>query len=331
MPARQALAEAAASLADGFRSMTSQLSTIASQTGQNVGMTLDDVNQLGTDLAALNQSIWERKVVGDTPNDLLDERDKLIDQLSALGAVSVADADGDSSLTITLNGVTLVDEGTAYTLTETAGNLQNAALAQTAPLAGRPGKLSGLVELRDTTLPGYQASLDTIAAALITNVNALQASNFDLNGVSGGANASGGQFFTGTNASNIAMNSAILANPALVAASANGQPANAAGALAQGGLRSSAVIGASTIDTAYAQLVTTVGSDAVEAQKTLANASALAESLENRRQSISGVSLDEEMVNLVRFQRAYQASARAFSAMDEMIELLVTRTGRVGL
>jgi flagellar hook-associated protein 1 FlgK len=152
-----------------------------------------------------------------------------------------------------------------------------------------------------------------------------------LNGVSGGANATGGQFFTGTNASNIAMNSAILANPALVAASANGQPANAAGALAQGGLRSSAVIGASTIDTAYAQLVTTVGSDAVEAQKTLANASALAESLENRRQSISGVSLDEEMVNLVRFQRAYQASARAFSAMDEMIELLVTRTGRVGL
>jgi len=123
----------------------------------------------------------------------------------------------------------------------------------------------------------------------------------------------------------------VLSNPALIAASGNGQPGNADIALQQAALRTTPVIGASSIDTAYAQLITTIGSDSQEAQKIQANAAVLANSLENRRQSISGVSLDEEMVNLVKYQRAYQASARALSAMDDMIELLVTRTGRVGL
>jgi flagellar hook-associated protein 1 FlgK len=331
MAARQALAQAGASLADGFRNLTSQLTTIATQTGQNVTMTVDQVNQLGTDLASLNKAIWEREAVGDTPNDLLDARDNLVDQLSALGSVTTSDADGDGSLLITLNGVTLVDEDTAYTLSESGGNLVNATLGETQSLAGRQGKLAALVELRDTTLPGYQATLDSIASALITNTNALQAAGFDLQGNPAATNGSGGQLFQGTDAATISFNPAVLSNPALIAASGNGQPGNADVALQQIALRTTPVIGASSVDTAYAQLITTVGSDSQEAQKTQANANVLADSLENRRQSISGVSLDEEMVNLVKYQRAYQASARALSAMDDMIELLVTRTGRVGL
>ena len=57
----------------------------------------------------------------------------------------------------------------------------------------------------------------------------------------------------------------------------------------------------------------------------------LTDAVENRRQSVSGVSMDEEMSNLVRFQRAYQASSRAMSTMDEMLDVLINRTGRVGL
>ena len=57
----------------------------------------------------------------------------------------------------------------------------------------------------------------------------------------------------------------------------------------------------------------------------------LTDAVDDRRQSVSGVSLDEEMSNLVRFQRAYQASSRAMSTMDEMLDVLINRTGRVGL
>jgi flagellar hook-associated protein 1 FlgK len=62
-----------------------------------------------------------------------------------------------------------------------------------------------------------------------------------------------------------------------------------------------------------------------------ANAEALLKSVDDRRQGTSGVSLDEEMTNLVRFQRGYQASARAMSTLDEMLDVLINRTGRVGL
>ena len=77
--------------------------------------------------------------------------------------------------------------------------------------------------------------------------------------------------------------------------------------------------------------VTTIGSDAQAAERNAENTKVLTDSLLNRRDSISGVSLDEEMTNLLRFQRGYQASARALTAMDDLIDYLVNRTGKVGL
>ena len=84
-------------------------------------------------------------------------------------------------------------------------------------------------------------------------------------------------------------------------------------------------------DSAYRAFVTRIGADSAAAQREEANAGALAQSVDDRRSSVSGVSLDEEMTNLVKFQRAYQASARSMSTMDEMLDQLINRTGRVGL
>ena len=96
-------------------------------------------------------------------------------------------------------------------------------------------------------------------------------------------------------------------------------------------LQRSTLIGGATIDGAYSQLVTQIGSDSQQSQQSLDNATSLVDSLSNRRQSVSGVSLDEEMAKLLQFQRGYQASARALTAMDDMINELISRTGRVGL
>jgi flagellar hook-associated protein 1 FlgK len=310
---RQALAQSAASLVDGFRTFVSQLDTIASQTADNVTATLADVNSIGRQIGLLNDTISRARLVGDQPNDLLDQRDVLLDRLAQLGNVSVTEG-ALGSVDVTIGGATLVSGTTASTLAETDF---------TSLTSGKRG--GGLSDLRDTVLPGYRATIDGIASALITQTNTRHAAGFDLAGAAGGA------FFTGTGAGDIAVSSAILASPSLIAASGNGTPGNADNALAIANLRSTPVVGGSTIDTAYVQLVTTVGSDAQEAQRTLENAALLAGSLEDRRQSVSGVSLDEEMTNLVKFQRGYQASARAMSAVDSMLETLITRTGRVGL
>ena len=85
------------------------------------------------------------------------------------------------------------------------------------------------------------------------------------------------------------------------------------------------------IDSGYASLVQTIGSDVSQAKINDASATQVLGSLSDRRQAVSGVSMDEEMSNLVRFQRAYQASARAMSTMDEMLDVLINRTGKVGL
>ena len=74
-----------------------------------------------------------------------------------------------------------------------------------------------------------------------------------------------------------------------------------------------------------------LGSEVRDAKRQQANAQVLSDAVEDRRQSISRVSLHEEMSNLVRFQRAYQASSRAMSTLDEMLDVLINRTGRVGL
>ncbi len=309
---RQALAAAASSLAGGFNQVASQLQTVQSQTASNVTYTLNDVNSIGTQIAALNDAIAKSTVTGDHPNDLLDQRDLLIDKLSELGNVTLTNG-ALGQIDVTIGGAALVTGAASATLTESSLTSLTS------------GKLNGLITLRDTTIPGYQTKLDTIASTLITSTNTAHAAAFDLSGTAGGT------FFTGTSASTIGINSALVTNPALIAASGNGQPGNAAGALAMSALRGSAVIGSATIDAAYSQLVTLVGSDTQESQRSLDTSTLLTSSLQSRRDSVSGVSLDEEMTNMVRFQRGYQASARALSAMDDMLDTLISRTGRVGL
>jgi flagellar hook-associated protein 1 len=120
----------------------------------------------------------------------------------------------------------------------------------------------------------------------------------------------------------LALNTAI--NPTTLSAGPGGPGANQT-ALDIAALRGGAV------DKEYAQLVTTIGNAVADAKRQEATAQVLTDNLKDRRESVSGVSLDEEMTNLMRFQRAYQASARAMSTTDEMLDILINRTGRVGL
>jgi flagellar hook-associated protein 1 len=312
MGTRQALAQSADSLADGFTSLSSQLSTMQSQTAQNVSDTLTQVNSYGSQIAQLNITIAKSEVAGDTPNDLLDQRDNLLDELSAIGNVSTTNG-ANGSISVSFGGASLVTDGTSSTLAES-------------DLTGlSSGQLQGLITLRDTTIPGYQSQLNTIASALISNTNAQSAAGYDLNGNAGGA------FFTGTDATNIAVNPALISNPALIAASSTGEVGDSGNALAIADMQNTPVIGSSTIDAAYTQLVTQVGSDVQQANNQVSTTTALVNALQNQRQSVSGVNLDEEMTNLITYQRGYQASARALSAMDDMLDQLINRTGRVGL
>jgi flagellar hook-associated protein 1 FlgK len=316
--AKQAVVEAGASLADAFKTVRGQIALVQSQSyaqysdlarPSSPGDAGGDIAQISKDIADLNDTIKRFITVGDVPNDLLDRRDQLLDQLSEYGQISV-DAQTDGTLNVSF--VDKASAGTTYPV------VTGSTATWAGPLAGDAwapgGRLGALLEVSKPggTLDGYLTTLDTIATNLATTVNA----------------AYGGTFFdagAGPAAATLDVAAGLLANPQSMVAG-SGASGSRDLALAVSQLRDGP-----TVDGAYRAFVAQVGSNTREADRQEANAQVLTDAVENRRQSVSGVSLDEEMSNLVRFQRSYQASARAMSTLDEMLDVLINRTGRVGL
>ena len=301
---RQALVEHAKSLALRFGQLDGQLATVSAQaaaeytaiTGAN-----GEVEMIADELAQLNGAIRAEVTSGSQPNDLFDRRDLLLDQLSALGQVSTTDM-GDGTLTVNFGGAA----GALVT-----GTTVNWPQALTAP-GGKLGALSALSSPTGT-IAGYRDDLDAAAKSLADAVNALH-----------NPGGTGTDFFTCT-ASSEASTLAVNVTPANVRTSTTTAPGANDVALAIAGLRGGAA------DQGYASLVSRIGNDVREAFRQEQNAERLLDAVADRRDSTAGVSLDEEMTNLLRFQRGYQASARAMSTLDEMLDVLINRTGRVGL
>ena len=310
--AKQALVEQGAALADAFATVRAQVAMARDQGMAEYGVLTGpggEVALAAQDVADLNDEIKRYITAGNVPNDLLDRRDVLIDQLSEYGQVSVtARADG----TVDVAFVDTVAAATTYPLVT----------GTTATWAGPPagdawapgGRLGGLLAAArgGGTLDGYLADLDAVATSLASLVNT----------------AYGDTFFEigpGAPAATLHVEAGLVVDPKTVDPGTGNAGSNDR-ALAVAALRDNA-----TVDRAYQAFVAKVGAQVREARRQESNAQVLTDAVENRRQSVQGVSLDEEMANMVRFQRSYQASARAMSTMDEMLDVLINRTGRVGL
>jgi flagellar hook-associated protein 1 len=316
--AKQALVEQGNGLADAFKTVRDQIALVQSQSYAEYvdlarpagpGDPGGEVAQIARDIAELNDTIRRFITSGDLPNDLLDRRDQLLDDLSEFGQISVEEqADG----TLNVSFVDKVSAGTTYPV------VTGVASSWAGPPAGDAwspgGRLGGLLEASKPggTLDGYLASIDAVASSLASAVNTAYGATFFATG-------------PGPAAATLRVDPALQADPDLVVAGSAGSGSRDI-AQAVAALRDNA-----SVDGAYRAFVAQVGSHVREAVRQEANAQVLTDAVENRRQSVSGVSMDEEMSNLVRFQRSYQASARAMSTMDEMLDVLINRTGRVGL
>ena len=317
---KQNVAETANSLAGAFETLHDQIELTRDQAAAEyadlarpagAGDPGGEIAQIAREVAELNDSIRRFVTSGDIPNDLLDRRDLLLDDLSEFGQISVTEQpDG-------MLDVSFVDKaapGSTYSI------VTGAASTWAGPPAGDAwspgGRLGGLLEASRPggTLDQYIGDLNTVATNLANAVNA--------------AYPTGDFFQIGTPASaTLAVNPALAGNPSLITGG-TGADGSSDVARAIAAIQSNPNSG---IDGAYQAFVSKIGAHVRESIRQEANSQALTDAVENRRQSVAGVSMDEEMSNLVRFQRAYQASSRAMSTMDEMLDVLINRTGRVGL
>lgn len=313
-------------LADTFNKLNYDLTELRKDADLSIKGTVDEINPRTSEIAELNLKIEEVEAGGHNANDYRDKRDLLVKELSNFIDIhSFEDGDGYTHI-YTANGKSLVDRGSSWDLTAQdngsgyAGifwvNSQGIPEEITTEITG--GKLKGWIEARDTIIPDYLQRLDDLSSGIIGAVNGLHQSGYDLNG------NLGQDFFSGTNAQTMAINTNIEADVSLIAAaSIPSAPGDESNALAIANLQHGLLVSGSTFNDYYNSLVSDVGSNVAQAATYHGHQETMLSSLENYREEISGVSLDEEMVNLIQFQSAYQAAAKIINTVDEMMDVLM--------
>jgi flagellar hook-associated protein 1 FlgK len=303
-------------LAKAFNATANSLNTAQSNADTQVTQTVAQINTLTKQIAQLNGQVNQLTGSGQDGGTVEDQRDQLVQQLSKLTGVSISQSTEGEVIT-TGNGSLLVDGSQSFSLqTATGANgMQQVQDSQgnniTASIQG--GALGGVIQLRDSVIPGYQTQLDTLATQFGTAFNAAQAAGFDSNG------NPGQNFFTVSAGAGAAASIAVaITNPSLVAISSDGSPGSNGNVANLSATLTNALPSGQTAAQAYATLVYQVGNDTSTAgtESTAIGQNLL--QLTNQQNAVSGVNIDEETTNLIRYQTAYEAAARIVSTIQQL-------------
>lgn len=320
---RRVLRELAITLGDTFQHYVQRLNSVRLTLDDGIQARVDEVNDLAAQIAEYNRRISVAQAEGRAPNDLLDARDVLLDRLAEItGALPVNSEVGH--LIVYLDGRPLVQGQSVYPISVVsgAGGIEIHSSYDDAAIAITNGEIGGLLYARDTAIPDYLNQLDSLATTLIAEVNARHQTGFGLDGVTGRD-----FFLAGATAGDLALDPAILADEQAIAAAAADVPGDGSIALQIANLRTAPVLAGRTLNEVAYALLGAVGNDlgahdsGVQAQEF-----ALAQ-IEQQQQSVSGVSIDEELTYLTLSQRAYEAAARIVTAADQMLGIVLERMG----
>lgn len=330
--ARQAVVLEGQALAGAFRAVAGQLEASRRDLDRQVRGTVDEINALAARIAALNDAI--DRAVPEALLHIQDEQARVVQELSELVDVDVLERAGGSLDVQIGNGRSLVVGPVAYTIEVASqapggyGDLSLEGVAITGEIAG--GRLGGLLCVRDLNIVNYVVQLDALAFEVASRVNAYHAAGYTLDGMAAGAFFEFSPALSGTSgaARAITVESTIVTNPRLVAASAT--PDTGGNDVAR---RIAALGSAQTTDGAvslvqmWSDLVYRVGHDARRATEESASRQEIVRQVAHLRDEVSGVSLDEEAMQMLKFQRAYEANARYFRVIDQALDRLLQLIG----
>ena len=387
--AQSIVAEKSKTFAETLNHMASQIDGLKGDTVSNIEKNALDINSLAERLSTVNDQIFNITVKGQSPNDLLDERDLLMKEMNGLAEMTANyDKWGRVSLTLAGKEITTKDslvklsvisgmesksDGTVSVQIAVGGdisNMQDISLSEAEAVnfkAGSPvfydaasdpkvtlakinsGVIGGNLEAINE-IESRIEELDQFAqgtARLINTVHNIGATGVDFFTFEKNASNPAGE----PTALNFSVNPTVISDESKVATGIDDMSPEGDGsrALAIANLRNTKInfkdlanldsnydalsmkfedaVGGVTMNGSYNNIVTKVGISTQQASNMVKNEEAVMAQLTNRRESVSGVSLDEEVTNLMKFQRGYEANSRVISTLSEMLDTLINRTG----
>lgn len=320
---RQNLVGQAQELSSGLNQASQQLSSLNDSLNNSISTNVTAANQLLSQIAELNDQIAKATAAGGNANDLNDTREQDLENLANLVNIQTT-TNANGTVDVSIGGSQLVKGSqtldTLQTYNPGNGQLQIRTATSGTPLTLTGGSIQGTIDARDGALQTLRTGLDTIASSLISQVNGIYSTGYDLNG------GTGQSLFTGTDAATIGVNSSLQTDPSLVQAA--GAP-NATGdnsvalQLAQLGQQNIAGLNNTTFSGAFASQVGSFGFALSHANSEVSNSGSVTTMLQNQRDSVSGVSVEEEVANLITFQQAYSASSKIITTVDQMLQTVV--------
>lgn len=331
---RQTLFQQAQTLVSRFHSTDNRLTAIEGDIETQVGVDVDRVNDLLQAVSDLNRQIGQFEVgKPGSALDLRDQRQAKLEELSQHIDFQLEDLPGStgqiriSSQDASGVSVTLLEASNKPTPISFDGTGISGGNPPTA-LALQGGSIHGLLASREGTVGSLRTKLDALAGQIVTSFNAAY-------------NPAGNEsdFFDATapvTAANISLDASVSALNIRATTTANAvlNPGANDIALAVAGLgsRQFSTAGGDAIDgtfgSYYRSIVSDVANQTASSQGRLDDQSTLVRLMTERRDSVSGVSLDEEMTDLIKYQRAFDASARVMQTLDEMLDTVVNSLGR---
>ncbi|MHB8637522.1 MAG: flagellar hook-associated protein FlgK [Fimbriimonadaceae bacterium] len=318
----QAVQQAGITLTTDVRDTYANLQQLTSQANGQASQTIQQIQALATQIANLNGQIRTQSAGGGQPNMLLDQRDQAVQQLSTLVNVSTQTL-ADGTMAINVNQFDLVDSAGAHafptTFNATTGTVTSG--GDTYNVTG--GQLAGNFATV-TSIAGAMSNLDSLANSMRTQVNSLMSTGTTANGTTGQ------NFFNDANpqtgAVNFNLDPAVLADFKNIATGTSGNTGDTTLALqiADSSTQSVAALGNQTTSDFYTSLVSGVGQQVASATNTLSTQTAVSTQIQNQIQSISGVSVDQEMSNMVQYQRSYQAAAETLNIVNSTLTDLMS-------
>ena len=319
---RQTAFSAAAQLVSAFHQAASVLSGAQASADASISGAVGQINQLSSQIATLDNQLTTMQAAGQDGGSVADQRDQLTTQLAQLVGISSTNTSSTPSLSIG-DGSPLVIGGSAYSLHTTEGpdgqthviDAQGEDL--TAQISG--GSLGGVLTMRDQSIPKESQVLDTLAGGFAAAVNTVQSQGYDQNG-----NAGQPMFSVPAAGNSVAMGLSLsLADPSGLAISSDGSPGSSGNLANLLAIRKQALPSGQTPLDTYAGLTQSIGSASAAVSASANATSGALKQLTTQQASESGVSIDEETTNLLRFQQAYSAAAEVITTINSLFSIVL--------